>query len=210
MAFEKMEVQAFLDELASNSPAPGGGSVAALAGSLAAGLVSMVCHLTIGKEKYKDNWAVMEGIVAKSEDLRAKCVDLMNKDTESFNLFMAAIKMPKDTDEQKTARKNAMADASKAATEVPLRTLETCSIISGLALTAGKHGNPNAISDAGSAALLAEAAGKAAAYNVRVNLPGVKDEAFANECKSRMRKALDVIASNSRDANDLLDHQLSL
>lgn len=209
MAFEKMEVQAFLDELASNSPAPGGGSVAALGGSLAAGLVSMVCNLTIGKEKYKDNWAVMEGIVAKSEDLRAKCTKLMNEDTESFNTFMAAIKMPKDTDEQKQARKKAMAEAAKITTEVPLRTLETCSIISGLALTAAKHGNPNTISDAGSAALLAEAAGKAAAFNVRVNLPGVKDEAFASGCKERMRKALDVIASNSRDTGYLLDRQLS-
>lgn len=208
MAFEKMEVQAFLDELASNSPAPGGGSVAALCGSLGAGLVSMVCNLTIGKEKYKDNWAVMEGIVAKSEDIRAKLVDLMNKDTESFNVFMAAMKMPKDTDEQKAARKAAMAEASKLATEVPLRTLETCALVSGLAVTAAKHGNPNTASDAGSAALLAEAAGKAAAYNVRINLPGVKDADFAENCTKRMESALDVIASCSREASDLMEKAL--
>ena len=77
MKFEEMKVQEFIDELASNSPAPGGGSVAALGGSLGAGLVSMVCNLTIGKEKYKENWTVMEGVLAKSEAIRAKFIDLM-------------------------------------------------------------------------------------------------------------------------------------
>ena len=88
MKFEEMKVQEFIDELASNSPAPGGGSVAALGGSLGAGLVSMVCNLTIGKEKYKENWTVMEGVLAKSEAIRAKFIDLMNKDTESFNVAL--------------------------------------------------------------------------------------------------------------------------
>ena len=124
MTFEKMQIQEFIDELASNSPAPGGGSVAALCGSLGSALVSMVANLTIGKEKYKDNWEAMEAVIAKSEPLRAKFVDLMNKDTESFNVFMAAMKMPKDTDEEKAARRQAMADASKLATEIPLCTLE--------------------------------------------------------------------------------------
>lgn len=208
MKFEEMKVREFIDELASNSPAPGGGSVAALGGSLGAGLVSMVCNLTIGKEKYKENWTVMEGVLAKSEAIRAKFIDLMNKDTESFNVFMTAMKMPKATDEEKAVRKAAMAEASKLATEVPLVTLETCAELSEIALVAAEHGNPNAASDGGCAALLAEAAGKAAAYNVRINLPGVSDEAFVAQCKERMLSALDVIENHSRDNSDHMDKVL--
>ena len=208
MKFEEMKVQEFIDELASNSPAPGGGSVAALGGSLGAGLVSMVCNLTIGKEKYKENWTVMEGVLAKSEAIRAKFIDLMNKDTESFNVFMTAMKMPKATDEEKAVRKAAMAEASKLATEVPLVTLETCAELSEIALVAAEHSNPNAASDGGCAALLAEAAGKAAAYNVRINLPGVSDEAFVAQCKERMLSALDVIENHSRDNSDHMDKVL--
>ena len=208
MNFEKMEIQAFLDELASNSPAPGGGSVAALCGSLGSGLVSMVSSLTIGKEKYRDNWAVMEGIKVKSEGLRAEFIGLMNEDTESFNIFMAAMKMPKATEEEKAARKKAMGEASKTATEIPLRTLEACAELSAIAVTAAKHGNPNTASDAGSAALLAEAAGKAAAYNVRINLPGVSDEAFADACRARMSEALDEISRCSIQTSDIMDGML--
>jgi len=208
MSFEKMEIQSFLDELASDSPAPGGGSVAALCGSLAAALVSMVCSLTIGKEKYRESWAVMEGIKVKSEALRAKFVTLMNEDTESFNIFMAAMKMPKTTDEEKAARRKAMGEASKTATEIPLRTLEACAELSAIAVTAAERGNPNTASDAGSAALLAEAAGSAAAYNVRINLPGISDEVFADACRARMSEALDEISRCSKNTSDLMGKML--
>lgn len=193
MNFEDMTVGGFIDELASNSPAPGGGSVAALCGSLSAGLTSMVGNLTIGKEKYKENWDSMQKVFDISEKLREDFVRLMNDDTDSFNLFMAAMKMPKGTDEEKAARRAAMAEASKTTTEVPLLTLETCAEAAKLACEAASLGNPNAASDAGSAALLAEAAGKAASYNVRINLPGVKDEAFAADCRARMDEALKTI-----------------
>ena len=193
-----MEIQSFLDELASDSPAPGGGSVAALCGSLAAALVSMVCSLTIGKEKYRESWAVMEGIKVKSEALRAKFVTLMNEDTESFNIFMAAMKMPKTTDEEKAARRKAMGEASKTATEIPLRTLEACAELSAIAVTAAERGNPNTASDAGSAA----------AYNVRINLPGISDEVFADACRARMSEALDEISRCSKNTSDLMGKML--
>lgn len=208
MKFEEMTVGAFIDELASNSPAPGGGSVAALCGSLSAGLTSMVGNLTIGKEKYKDSWDGMQQVFDISEKLREDFVNLMNDDTDSFNVFMAAMKMPKGTDEEKAARKAAMADASKTATEVPLLTLETCAEAAKLAFKAAELGNPNAASDAGSAALLAEAAGKAASYNVRINLPGVKDEAFAAECRSRMDEALGTIAEFSAKTAEQMEKAL--
>lgn len=208
MKFEEMTVGAFIDELASNSPAPGGGSVAALCGSLASGLTSMVGSLTVGKEKYKDNWESMDKVFKESEALRAEFVSLMNEDTDSFNLFMAAMKMPKESDSEKAARKAAMAEAAKTATEVPLRTLEACASAAKLACEAAQYGNPNAASDAGSAALLADAAGKAASYNVRINLPGVKDEEFAAECRARMTKALEEIAAYSEKTAALMDKAL--
>lgn len=205
MLFEKMAVDAFLDELASDSPAPGGGSVAALCASLGGALVSMVANLTIGKEKYKDNWAEMEKVLAASEALRAKFIDLMNKDTESFNIFMKAMKMPRTTEEEKAVRKEAMSEASKAATEIPLLTVEACVELSELAFKAAKFGNTSAVSDGGCAALMAEAAGKSAAYNVRINLPGVTDEAFKVNCRTRMRNALDTIHRNAVRASDIMD-----
>ena len=208
MKFERMEIRAFIDELASDSPAPGGGSVAALCASLGAALVSMVANLTIGKEKYMDSWQVMEDTVGKSESLRFKLVDLMNRDTESFNSFMAAMKMPKATEEEKCARKKAMGEASKLATEVPLLTLEACVEVAELACLAARDGNTNTISDAGSAALIAEAAGKAAAYNVKINLPGVTDESFAADFKARMEDALEQLKMNAQKTSDILDKTL--
>ena len=208
MKFERMEIRAFLDELASDSPAPGGGSVAALCASLGSALVSMVANLTIGKEKYKESWQLMEDVVGKSESLRFKFVELMNRDTESFNTFMAAMKMPKATEEEKCIRKKAMGEASKLATEVPLLTLEACVEMTELAYLAAKNGNTNTISDAGSAALLGDAAGKAAAYNVKINLPGVTDETFAADFKARMTEALQQLSINAEKATAILDKAL--
>ena len=208
MKFEKMEIRSFLDELASDSPAPGGGSVAALCASLGSALVSMVANLTIGKEKYKDSWQLMEDVVGKSESLRFKFVDLMNKDTESFNVFMTALKMPKATEDEKCLRKKAMGEASKLATEIPLLTLESCVEMAELAYLAAKNGNTNTISDAGSAALIAEAAGRAAAYNVKINLPGVTDETFAADYKARMEEALLQLKINADKTTGILDAAL--
>ncbi|MDR3254329.1 MAG: cyclodeaminase/cyclohydrolase family protein [Synergistaceae bacterium] len=205
MAFFEEKIEKFLGELASDAPAPGGGSVAALGGALSAALVSMVANLTVGKEKYKDNWAAMAGVRERSEHLRTEFARLADEDTESFNVFMAAMKMPRDTDEKKASRKKAMEEASKGATEIPLRTLESCARASEVALDAAKLGNPNAASDAGSAALFAEAAGRAAAYNVRINLPGISDEAFAAQARERMSKALSSIDDLSRETEKVMD-----
>lgn len=204
-----MEIRAFLDELASDSPAPGGGSTAALCASMGSALVSMVANLTIGKEKYRDNWPVMEDVIEKSESLRFKLVDLMNKDTESFNAFMDAMRMPKATEEEKCERKKAMGEASKTTTEVPLMTLEACVEVAELAAQAAEKGNTNTISDAGSAALLADAAGQAAAYNVRINLPGVTDDSFASDFRARMDEALEQLAISVGKTKESLEKALS-
>ena len=205
MKFEETTIKAFIDELASNSPAPGGGSVAALCGSLAAGLEAMVANLTLGKEKYRTGWDKMHKVLEEGEKLRAEFISLMNEDTESFNLFMQALKMPKETEEQKASRKAAMGEASKAATAVPLRTLESCVKAAELSFTVAKYGNSNAVSDAGVAALLAEAAGKAASYNVKIDLPGIADEAFAKECRERMEKALAEVVKHADETAKLVE-----
>ena len=205
MEFEETTIKAFIDELASNSPAPGGGSVAALCGSLAAGLEAMVANLTLGKEKYRTGWDKMHKVLEEGEKLRAEFISLMNEDTESFNLFMQALKMPKETEEQKASRKAAMGEASKAAPAVPLRTLESCVKAAELSFTVAKYGNSNAVSDAGVAALLAEAAGKAASYNVKINLPGIADEAFAKECRERMEKALAEVVKHADETAKLVE-----
>ncbi|HVQ00233.1 MAG TPA: cyclodeaminase/cyclohydrolase family protein, partial [Candidatus Thermoplasmatota archaeon] len=121
-----MNLEEFLAELASESPAPGGGSVAALAGALGAALSSMVCHLTIGKEAYQDVQTDIKATLKESEQLRRRLTDLIDKDTEAFNEVMAAVKLPKETDAQKDQRRQALQQAYKNATCVPLQTAGFC------------------------------------------------------------------------------------
>ncbi len=186
-----MPMTTFLDDLASSKPAPGGGSVAALAGALGAGLVSMVCNLTLGKPKYAGVEADINDLVAKSEALRARLADLLEQDIKLYTELNTTMKMPRDTEEQKAARAKAMDTALKAATGVPMHIAETCAEVMDLCRPAADKGNVNAVSDAGVAILLAEAGLRSAALNVLINLGFVKDEAFVAE----NRKHLDDVLS---------------
>ena len=208
MAFAEESLKKFLDELASDLPAPGGGSVAALAGALGAALVSMVASLTVGNEKYRDSWEQIGEVRKESERLRERFLELMNDDTEAFNSFMVALKMPKGTEIEKSSRREAISVASKRITEVPLDTLSLCADVASFALKTAELGNPNAASDAGSAALMAEAAGKAAAYNVRINLPSLKDEAFAAEIRGKLCSALDALEMSCRKTEEKMNEML--
>ncbi len=171
----------FLDKLSSKSPEPGGGSAAALVGSEAAALVGMVCYLTLGKEKYADVQDEIEIIKDESEKLRAELMRLLQEDTEAFAAASAAYRMPKDTEEQKAVRNKKIQEGLKAATEVPfaigLRALK----VARLTVPAGEKGNKGAVSDAGVAALFADAAVNAAAMNVRINLVSIKDAEYVKE-----------------------------
>jgi formiminotetrahydrofolate cyclodeaminase len=171
-------VKSFLDELASNSPAPGGGSVAALAGAMGAALTSMVCNLTIGKKKYANSEAEIKTILAKSEELRKQFTLLIDKDTDAFNKVMEAYSLPKDSDDQKALRSSAIQASTKEATLVPLEVMKH--VIDALALTKviAEKGNENSISDAGVSALMLYGAVEGAALNVRINLGGIKDSEF--------------------------------
>jgi formiminotetrahydrofolate cyclodeaminase len=174
----KKTVNAFLDELASGSPAPGGGSVAALAGALGAALSSMVCHLTIGKKKYAEVEADMKRVLASAEELRGHFAMLVDRDTLAFNKVMEAFGLPKDTDPQRALRMAAINEATKEATLIPLEVMKHC--IDGLALAqeVADKGNRNSVSDAGVSALMLHAACEAAALNVKINLLTLTDTEF--------------------------------
>ena len=162
----KKTLAAFLDELASSSPAPGGGSVAALSGALGSALTAMVCNLTIGKKKYAAVEDEMKKILVQAED------------TDAFNKVMEALSLPKDTEPQKALRAAAIREATKEATNVPLEVMKHC--IDALALTqqVAAAGNLNSVSDAGVSAFMLHAAVEAAALNVRINLNNLNDSEF--------------------------------
>lgn len=171
-------LNAFLDDVASSSPAPGGGSVAALSGALGAALTSMVCALTVGKKKYADVEDEMKKVLAQSEHLREQFTVLVDLDTQAFNKVMEAFALPKDTEPQKALRSAAIREATKEATMVPLEVMKHCIDALALAQMVAAKGNANSVSDAGVSAIMLNAALEGAALNVRINLNGLDDPEF--------------------------------
>ena len=191
-------IKEFLDELSSSSPAPGGGSVAALSGALGAALVSMTCHLTIGKKGYESVSDEMNEVLKKSNVLKENLTLLIDEDTNAFNKVMAAYKMPKETDEEKEKRRDAIQDALKNAANVPLDVMKQCVNVLSLAKIISEKGNKNAVSDAGVAALMSLAGLNSAALNIEINLSGIKDEKFVSEMKNEV-KTLTVNGERIKD-----------
>jgi len=174
-------IDKFLEELASDAPTPGGGSAAGIMGAIGAALVSMVCNLTVGKEKYADVDADLRAVLERSESLRCQFTDLIKADVEVFDGVMAAYGMPRDSEEQKAARGAAIQQALKAATEVPLACARACADTIAVCAEAAAKGNLNVISDAGVAVMASYAALKSAALNVYINAGSIKDEAFSKQ-----------------------------
>jgi formiminotetrahydrofolate cyclodeaminase len=191
-----LSISNFLDETASNSPAPGGGSVSALAASLGAALASMVCRLTIGKNSNVTVQTELESVLIKSEKLRAKFTALIDEDTNAFNMVIAAYRLPKETTEQNAQRAAAIQAAYKEATVVPLQLLELCAEAVALLKIIGEKGNKNSLSDAGVAVLMLEAACEGAAMNVRINLANITDLSFV-EGNKILTNSLQVSISGS-------------
>jgi len=188
-------VKGFLSELASNSPAPGGGSVAALAGALGTALSSMVCNLTIGKEKYRDVEGEIKEVLGKSEQLRKRLTELIDEDTEAFNDVMKAFKMPKETEEQIEKRKQAIQKGYKTAATVPLETAKTCEKILDVAMVIAEKGNQNSITDSAVSALMAQAGVESAILNVKINLGSIKDDKFVEKISFEV----DELQRNAKD-----------
>ncbi len=185
MKLVDMTVTAFADLTASDAPAPGGGSAAALEGALGAGLMAMVCALTQGKKKYADVQELTAGVGEKAQALKDRYVDIIDRDTEAFNAVSAVFAMPKDTDEQKAARSAAMQEALKGCTKTPLEMMELACQALELAKSVAGRSNASAASDLGCAALSLKASIQGAWLNVLINIGGLKDEAFAAACRKK-------------------------
>ena len=176
----------FLDGLASSAPTPGGGSAAALAGALGAGLVSMVCQFTVGREKYADVDADMRRVLARSEELRAELQAAVDADIAAYGSYGTASSMPRETDDEKAARSAALQGALRESTEVPLGVAERCGELLELAVEAAEKGNVYLISDAAVGAEMAAAARASAELNVRLNAGGLEDRDYARACEERL------------------------
>jgi len=178
----------FLAQSASSAPTPGGGSVSAYVGALGASMVCMVANLTVGKEKYKDVEPQVKEILAKGEKLLDDLKNGLTQDIEEFSNFMAVLKLPKDTEEQKAARATKMQEVLVSATNTPLGIAQNCFAVLELAHELAPIGNKGAISDVGVAAYLAESALKAAMFSVDINLPQVKDTEYTEKVKKERER----------------------
>jgi len=184
-----MILRDFVEELASNSPAPGGGSVAALSGSLAGALTCMVFNLTVGKKDYNEfDEAKRKAIdlgLTESKKFKNEFLDLMEKDVEAFMDLMAAFKMPKSEENEIKLRGEKIRSGYKKALEIPLEVAKQALKIYDYIETASKWGNKNAVSDAGVAAILNQSAIEGAVLNVRINLSSIKDEDYKNNIEKQ-------------------------
>ena len=177
---KNMTIQEFAMQTASNEPVPGGGSISALAGSLAAALTEMVAGLTIGKKKYAD---VEEEMKAAVEPMKAVCAQLLDdikRDSESFDQYMQALTLPKKKEEEKAARTEAMQNGLKAAVEVPLSVAKAACGILPYAETMVVKGNRTAVTDALVATMMARTAVLGAGFNVKINLESIKDQEYVD------------------------------
>ena len=199
MKLVEQRVIDFVAATASKEPTPGGGAIAALTAATGAALAEMVDNLTVGKKGYEAVQPEMEELQAKAEAIRKRMLELSQADADVFNIFMNALGLPKNTDEEKAARTAAIQQAYKDAAMVPFEIGELANQIFDLAELASRKGNQNLITDGIIAAINARAAVKSAFLNVRINLSGIKDESFVAELTSKMyaiEKDLDVKESS--------------
>ncbi|KAA3662362.1 MAG: glutamate formimidoyltransferase [Calditrichaeota bacterium] len=184
------KVTDFVDEVSRDTPAPGGGSIAALAGALGSALASMVVNLSIGKGEYDTRYDELCQTAERAQILKDELIRAVDADTEAFNEVIAGLRMAKDTAEQLAVRAKAIQDGYKSAAKVPLHTAERCRAVLDLCKIAVDIGNEAVMSDAGVGALMAYAGIQGAIHNVRINLPHTKDEAFVAEMKSKIGNML--------------------
>jgi glutamate formiminotransferase/formiminotetrahydrofolate cyclodeaminase len=191
----RMGVDDFVDEVSRDTPAPGGGSIAALAGALGAALTSMVANLSIGKGEFDAQYGELCRLAERAQAVKDELVRAIDADTEAFNEVIAALRMAKDTPEQVAARAAAIRAGYKSAARVPLRTAQLCREVLDLCEAAAHVGNQAVMSDAGVGALMAYAGVRGAIHNVRINLPHTRDEAFIAEMQSTLGALLEESGS---------------
>ena len=193
---KNMTVEQFAMQTASNEPVPGGGSISALAGALAAALTEMVAGLTVGRKKYAEVEDEMKEAIGPMHEICEHLLDDIKRDSESFDLYMQALTLPKETDEEKAARTKAMQDGLKAAVAVPLSVAKRAYEVMPYAETMVTKGNKTAVTDALVATMMARTAVLGALFNVKINLESIKDEAFVEETSKEVavleKKALEL------------------
>jgi glutamate formiminotransferase/formiminotetrahydrofolate cyclodeaminase len=194
----EQSVAEFLEDVASAAPTPGGGSVSALAGSLASALSAMVARLTIGKQKYAEHEASMREAETNAVALQRELFDLVQEDARAYEGFRSASRLSQRTPEEVLLRERSLVEAARSATRVPLQTAEACVRALEVALQVASHGNQNAVSDAGVAAWLARSGAEGAALNVRINLndlPAAEREEFTSRLERSLARAKELHAS---------------
>ncbi|HHU33255.1 MAG: cyclodeaminase/cyclohydrolase family protein [Zhaonellaceae bacterium] len=179
-----------LEDSASSSPTPGGGSVSAMVGCLGAAMVAMVGNLTVGKEKYKEYESQVKVILEKAYDIISKLENLVDEDMAAFDGFMSVLRMPKDTDEQKKTRAEKMQEALKKATDTPLEIARVCLESLKIAEELSAFGNKTAISDVGVGAYVAEAALNSVLLSVDINIPSIKDIAYVEKANAEKERLM--------------------
>jgi glutamate formiminotransferase/formiminotetrahydrofolate cyclodeaminase len=199
-----LSVTGFVDEVSRDTPAPGGGSIAALAGAIGSALVSMVVNLSVGKGEYDEQYDELCELADRAQSIKDELVSAVDADTEAFNQVIAGIRMPKDTAEQLKVRSAAIRSGYKTAAEVPLYTAKLCRQVLDLCQAAADIGNAAVMSDAGVGALMARAGVQGAIHNVRINLPHCKDEEFIEE----MTRELDSLLAESKSICDAIQRQV--
>jgi glutamate formiminotransferase/formiminotetrahydrofolate cyclodeaminase len=203
-----LNIREFANELSMDSPAPGGGSTAALCGALSASLSSMVSNLTVGKEGYEKVQNDVKNLAVKAQSLKDEFLRAVDLDTDSFNKLMETFRLPKKTEAQKEERDLAIEEATKEATLVPFEVLKKSYVALELAKEVILKGNKNSISDAGVAGLAAQAAAEGAYYNIKINLPNIKDKKFISNTKRQANSLLRKIINLGNEIRDLMDKEL--
>ena len=197
-----MTCTGFANETASESPAPGGGSISAYMGALGASLATMVANLSSHKPGWDDRWEEFSNWAVKGQAIKDELLELVDEDTNAFNTIMAAFGLPKKTDEEKAARTQAIQDATKYATQVPFHTMKAAFKAFEVVRAMAETGNPNSVTDAGVGALCARSAVMGAHLNVKINAASLKDEAFKAEI---LKEAAEIEAAALKEEQEILE-----
>jgi methenyltetrahydrofolate cyclohydrolase len=201
-------LETFLDELASGAPTPGGGSAAAIMGAMGAALISMVCNVTMGKKGHEAVEPEMKAVRDESEKLRERLTAMVSEDIAVFDGLMAAYRLPKAGEEEKSRRAAAIQISLLAATETPMACARACAQVVALSKRAAEKGYAGVISDAGVGVLAANTALRSAGLNVHINVPSLKDRAYAEAATIELEQLLDTCARESELVFELVRSRL--
>jgi len=204
VSFADLTVGQFLGRLASSEPVPGGGSASAVAGALGASLVSMVCALSTGRARYAAYEATLLRCGEVGRDLAAELLDLADEDAFAYAGYAAALKLPRDTEDEQAVRRAAIRTGARAASDAPMGCVIACARLAAAAESLAGRSNVHAASDVLVAALLAEAAARGAADNVRTNLPATDDEQYADTINRKLDAALHEVAAVTAQTREIV------